>query len=645
CQPDMICEFDQLMVETVPAYNNLKPFHTKESNWVGYIVKMDGVTYYIAHLIIKKANDDTYIVGSRGSVGSSFAATMGGITEVNPLPPHYLCNKCKHFEWSTDPKIKSGFDLPEKRCPECGEVMEADGQNIPFETFLGFKAEKVPDIDLNFPPDYQSRAHAYARELLSTKEENEMLARGETLSAPHVIRAGTISCAESKNVYGFAKAYFREVLHQSDEDQNKALVTYIASRATGVKRTTGQHPGGIVVIPADMDIFDFTPFQHPADDLNADWLTTHYEFASMHDCLLKLDLLGHVDPMALRMMAIRTNVNITDIPVNDPKVLSLFSTPEALGLKTNPLGFETGAIALPEFGTNFVQGLITEVRPKKFNDLLIVSGLSHGTDVWNNNAQDYFKSGIATLDQVIGCRDDIMTYLISMGVDSSRAFKFMEYVRKNKGGKPLKDDDVTALRAANVPEWYIDSCRKIKYLFPRAHATAYVIGSCRVGWFKIYKPLVFYAVYFSARIDKFNIKVMSGGLDSIVGEINRLNSIRNTPEFKDTDNEILKGLIAAAELWDRGFKISNIDLNKSMASEWVVDDENSAIIPPFSVLSGLGESAAQSVVDERKHGEFISIEDLRERTKLTETDVNNLKELGVLDGMSESNQLSLFDFF
>lgn len=603
-----------------------------------------GVTYYIAHMIIKKANEDGYMVGSRGSVGSSFAATMGGITEVNPLAPHYLCNKCKHFEWSTDPDIKSGFDLPEKKCPVCGEIMEADGQNIPFETFLGFKAEKVPDIDLNFPSDYQSKAHAYARELLSTKEENEALARGETLEAPHVIRAGTISCAESKNVYGFARAYFREVLHRDDDEQDKAMITYIASRATGVKRTTGQHPGGIVVIPADMDIFDFTPFQHPADDLTADWLTTHYEFASMHDCLLKLDLLGHVDPMALRMMALRTGVTITDIPVNDPQVLSLFSKTDALGLKSNPLKFETGAMALPEFGTTFVQGLISEVRPKKFNDLLIVSGLSHGTDVWNNNAEDYFLSGTATLGEVIGCRDDIMTYLISKGVDSSRAFKFMEYVRKNKNGKPLKDDDVTALRAANVPEWYIDSCRKIKYLFPRAHATAYVMGSCRVGWFKIYRPLVFYAVYFTTRIDKFNIGVMSSGLDGVVAEINRLNSIRNSPEFKDTDAEILKGLLAAAELWDRGFKVSNIDLYKSLASEWVVDEENSAIIPPFSVISGLGANAAQSVVDARPEGEFISVDDLRDRTHLTETDIGNLRSLGVLDGMGESNQLSLFDF-
>ncbi len=602
------------------------------------------VTYYIAHLIIKKANDDGYFVGSRGSVGSSFAATMGKITEVNPLRAHYICNKCKHFEWNEDPQYKSGFDLPEKRCPECGEIMEANGHNIPFETFLGFKAEKVPDIDLNFPPDYQAKAHAYARMLLSTKEENEMIARGESIPNPHVIRAGTISCAESKNVYGFAKKYYEEVKHIPPELQNRALVSYISSRATGVKRTTGQHPGGIVVIPADMDIFDFTPFQHPADDLEADWLTTHYEFASMHDCLLKLDMLGHVDPMALREMMLRCDMKIDDIPLNDPKVLSLFSETSALGLKKNPLKFETGAMCLPEFGTTFVQGLITEVRPKKFNDLLVVSGLSHGTNVWNNNAEDYFLDKTATIDEVIGCRDDIMTYLISKGVDSSRAFKFMEYVRKNKNGKPLKDDDLAALRAANVPEWYIDSCTKIRYLFPRAHATAYVIGSCRVGWFKVYRPLVFYAVYFTTRVDKFDIKIMTSGLSAIVAEIERLRKIQNTPEFKDTDKEVIKGLLAAAEMVDRGYKIKMIDLYKSEAKNWVVDEKDKAIIAPFSVISGLGESAADTVVKARADGEFISKEDLSERTKLTETDIKTLTELGVLEGMSDSNQLSLFDF-
>jgi len=612
------------------------------------------VTYYIAHCIIKKANEEGYIVGSRGSVGSSFVATMSGITEVNPLAPHYLCHKCHHFEWSTDPNIKSGFDLPEKRCPVCGEIMEGNGQNIPFQTFLGFNAEKVPDIDLNFPADYQAKAHAYTRTLLSTPEENAKIAKGEFITSPHVIRAGTIATAEEKNAFGYVRGYYERVLHQEWGTVNKAWAAYLASRCAGVKRTTGQHPGGIVVIPADMDIFDFTPYQHPADDPDASWLTTHYEFASMHDSVLKLDLLGHVDPMALRMMSLLTNIDIRSIPMNDPRVLSLFSSPKELGLKRNPLEFKTGAIALPEFGTSFVQGLLEEANAHSFNDLLIISGLSHGTNVWNDNAEALIKNKVTTLQGVIGCRDDIMNDLIGYGIDNSKAFKIMEYVRKNKVGKPLKQEDIDEMKKHNVPDYFIESCKKIRYLFPRAHATAYVMGAVRVAWFKIYHPLEFYATYFTVRCDKFDVEVMTWPLDRIVGEIHRLQAASKIPgtifkdrfgeerKYSDKDDEVLKTLIASAEMVDRGYHIKNIDLMRSLGSDWVVDTEGNAIIPPFSVISGLGATAADTVVAARKDGPFISIEDLRDRTKLSQSDIEVLRKLGVLDGMGETNQMTLF---
>lgn len=627
-----------------------------EQELKGIIDNGYSVTYYIAHCIIKKANEEGYIVGSRGSVGSSFVATMSGITEVNPLAPHYLCHKCKHFEWSTDPSIKSGFDLPEKKCPVCGEIMEGNGQNIPFQTFLGFNAEKVPDIDLNFPADYQSKAHAYTRTLLSTKEENEKIAKGEFITAPHVIRAGTIATAEEKNAFGYVRGYYERVLHQDWAKVNKAYVAYLASKCVGVKRTTGQHPGGIVVIPADMDIFDFTPYQHPADDPEADWLTTHYEFASMHDSVLKLDLLGHVDPMALRMMSLLTGIDIMTIPMNDRKVLSLFSSPKALGLKTNPLDFKTGAIALPEFGTSFVQGLLEEALPHTFNDLLIISGLSHGTNVWNDNAEELIKNKTTNLQGVIGCRDDIMNDLIGYGIDNSKAFKIMEYVRKNKVGKPLKDEDVQEMQKHGVPDYFIESCRKIRYLFPRAHATAYVMGAVRVAWFKLYHPLEFYATYFTVRCDKFDVQVMTWPLEKIVEEVHRLQEaskntmvpftdrLGETRKYSDKDDEILKTLIATVEMVDRGYKIKNIDLMRSLATDWAVDAEEKAIIPPFNVISGLGGDAAQTVVEARKKGAFLSKEELHSRTKLSESDIKILTDLGVLDGLGETNQMSLFEF-
>ncbi len=639
----------------------------------GIISNGYAVTYYIAHLLVKHAAEDNdnpqhmgYFIGSRGSVGSSFAATMAGITEVNPLPPHYLCPHCKHFEWANDQEefrtLRSGFDLPKKKCPECGTDLLRNGQSIPFETFLGFKADKVPDIDLNFPADYQAKGHLYTREILSTPEENEAYRKGEFVHSPHVIRAGTIAAAQEKNAYAYARDYFRDVKHEELNNENRAYCAFLGNKCAGVKRTTGQHPGGIVVIPADMDIFDFTPFQHPADDPEAEWLTTHFEFASMHDSVLKLDELGHVDPVALRMQCYLTGINVSDaaeaIPLDDKRVLSLFSSPDELHLKKNPLGLKTGARALPEFGTSFVQGLLEEAKPKTFNDLLIISGLSHGTDVWNNNAEDLVVKQGRSLDDVVGCRDDIMNYLISMGVEPSMSFHIMEDVRHGKGtgGDPNYDVE---MKKHNVPDWYIESLNKIKYLFPRAHAAAYVIGAVRVAWFKLYHPLEFYTTYFTTRCDKFNIKIMSGPLDGIV---DRINAIKNDPEASDTDKEELNSDLAACEMVDRGYKIENISLMESEAEIWKVCKERNSIIPPFKVISGFPSLAAEGIVKARAEGNFISQEDLMSRVKKTVNEeeskktgntvyysigtsaIEALKDVGALEGLSESNQMSLFDF-
>lgn len=608
----------------------------KELN--GIISNGYSVTYYIAHLICKKVMEDGYIFGSRGSVGSSFTATMAGVTEVNPLPPHYVCPKCYHFEWA-DPLVRSGFDLPDKTCPVCGEKLRKNGQSIPFETFLGFHAEKVPDIDLNFPPDYQASAHAFARQLLSTPEENEKYARHEVVINPHVIRAGTVSTAEKKNAFGYIKKfYYPNFLKKDIEEANRVYLGWLAMRCTGVKRTTGQHPGGIVVIPSDMDIFDFTAYQHPADNFEADWLTTHYEFASMHDSVLKLDLLGHVDPQALRMMSLLTGVSIYDIPMDDKRVISLFNSERELHLAKNPLKFKTGAIGLPEFGTNFVQGILEEARPKNFNELLCISGLSHGTNVWHSNAQDIIAAGTATLTNVIGCRDDIMNFLISKGVDASVAFDTMEKVRKGKGLAPEREEE---LRKAGVPDYYIESCKKIKYLFPRAHATAYVMGAMRVAWFKLYYPLEFYATFFTHRSDKFNLEAMAGGYGALLDDIIRLKSME---KMTDLDEEVLKTDTVALEMADRGFKIEKINIMESLASDWRVCHERKSIIPPFKAISGFPVKTAEAIVEARKNGEFISKEDLAERAQVGSAAMKVLDELGANDGLGESNQMSLFDF-
>ena len=599
----------------------------KELN--GIISNGYSVIYYIAHLLIKKANEDGYIVGSRGSVGSSFVATMSNITEVNPLPPHYRCPKCKHFEWTSEtmPEYRSGYDLPDRVCPECGTPLVHDGQNIPFETFLGFNAEKTPDIDLNFPGDYQARAHDYTKVLL-----------GEN----NVFRAGTIETVADKTAFGFARGYI-ERKGLDLETYPKVKIAYLASGCIDVKRTTGQHPGGIVVVPTDHEVYDFTPVQYPADDIDSNWKTTHFDFHSIHDTILKLDLLGHVDPMALKMMSDLTGVKLQDIPMNDKKVLSLFSSAEALGMDHDYTNAKTGALLLPEFGTEFVRGVLEETNPKSFSDLVIISGLTHGTGVWQGNSDELVKNGTATLQEVIGCRDDIMTYLISKGIPSNISFMIMEDVRKGRG---LKEQYEEIMKANKVPDWYIESCKKIKYMFPKGHAVAYVTMAVRVGYFKIYYPLEFYATFFSVRSKQYDIKTMIKGKDAIISKIEELRTKQriSNEKLSPKEAEQLKTLINALEMVQRGYHFSNIDLYRSDASNFVVDYEHKALIPPFITIDGLGENNAITVVEERKNGEFFSKEDLLRRTKLTSTNVQDLTDMGVLDSLSESDQLSLFDF-
>ena len=582
------------------------------------------VIYYIAHKIIKKSNEDGYIVGSRGSVGSSFVATMADITEVNPLPPHYRCPNCKNLEWVEG--IKSGTDLPEKNCPICGTKMVHDGQNIPFETFLGFSAEKTPDIDLNFGADYQATAHNYTKELL-----------GEN----NVFRAGTIETVAEKTAFGFARGYIERLGFDVDK-YPRAKIAYLAAGCTDVKRTTGQHPGGIVVIPTDHEVYDFTPVQYPADDINSNWKTTHFDFHSIHDTILKLDLLGHVDPMALKMMSDLTGVPIQSIPLNDPKVLSLFSSPEALNMKHDYFGAKTGALAIPEFGTEFVRGILEQTRPKTFSDLVIISGLSHGTNVWNGNADKLIENHIASLQDVIGCRDDIMTYLIGKGLPSNVSFAIMEDVRKGRG---LKPEYVEIMKSNQVPQWYIDSCNLIKYMFPKGHAVAYVTMAIRVGYFKVYYPLEFYATFFSVRSKQYDIETMIKGEKAIIARLEELKLKGKTKgeKLSPKETEQIKTLTIALEMVQRGYSFSNIDLNKSDPINFIVDKENKSLIPPFITIDGLGESNAISVKEAREqHGSFYCVDDLRDYTKLSSTNIEDLRKLGVLDGMPEGNQYFLF---
>ena len=609
----------------------------------GIISNNFSITYWIAHKIVERAHQDGFLVGSRGSVGSSFAATMYGITEVNPLPPHYRCPSCKHFELVDDKNVFSGYDLPDKYCPHCGAKMVGDGQNIPFQTFLGFNAEKTPDIDLNFPSDYQQRAFNLTKEFFGEK---------------NVFRAGTIETVAEKTAFGFVKGYYESYFERQGMSKEEAvietskipqpIVAYQASKCIDVKRTTGQHPGGIVVVPEDEPIYNFTPIQYPADDEGSDWYTTHLDYTNaFHEGLLKLDLLGHVDPLALKEMAKLTGVDILSIPLNDHKVLSLFTSSKALGKKGNHLGSKTGTLGLPEFGTETSQDILNDAKPKTFADLVVVSGLSHGTDVWAHNAQDLIRDGIADIRHVIGCRDDIMTYLQSVNIPNDTAFAIMEAVRKGKGKFKAKEKEyVPLMKACGVPDWYINSCYKIKYMFPKAHAVAYVTMAVRVGYFKIYHPLEFYAVWFAVRAKAYDIEAMIGGLDSIIAKYEEIKRNMNMKGAKKSpkDKELIKTLAIAIEMEERGYTFGNVDLNRSMATDFVVDHEKNQLIPPFIVLDGLGDAAAKTVIEARNEKPFTSQEDLLRRTKLSSTNVADLEKIGALKGLGESDQMSLFEF-
>ncbi|QPC46380.1 PolC-type DNA polymerase III [Mangrovibacillus cuniculi] len=574
------------------------------------------VIYLISHKLVKKSLDDGYLVGSRGSVGSSFVATMTEITEVNPLPPHYVCPSCKKSEFFNDGSVSSGYDLPDKKCPDCNSVYRKDGQDIPFETFLGFKGDKVPDIDLNFSGEYQPRAHNYTKILFGEE---------------YVFRAGTIGTVAEKTAFGYVKGYAGD----RNLTLRNAEVERLALGCTGVKRTTGQHPGGIIVVPDYMDIYDFSPIQFPADDSTSEWKTTHFDFHSIHDNLLKLDILGHDDPTVIRMLQDLSGIDPKTIPTDDPEVMKIFSGTESLGVTKEQIMCKTGTLGIPEFGTRFVRQMLEDTKPSTFSELVQISGLSHGTDVWLGNAQELIHNKTCTLSEVIGCRDDIMVYLIYQGLEPSNAFKIMESVRKGKGLTPEMEDEMIQ---NGVPDWYIDSCKKIKYMFPKAHAAAYVLMAVRIAYFKVHHPLLYYAAYFTVRAEDFDVDAMVKGSTSIRSRIEEINAkgLDASPKEKN----LLTVLELALEMCERSFSFQKIDLYRSSASEFIIDGDT--LIPPFNSIPGLGTNAAFNIVKARQDGEFLSKEDLQQRSRISKTVIEYLDQQGCLGDLPEQNQLSLF---
>ncbi len=574
------------------------------------------VIYLISHKLVKKSLDDGYLVGSRGSVGSSFVATMTEITEVNPLPPHYVCPKCKQSEFFNDGSVGSGFDLPDKDCPDCGVNYVKDGHDIPFETFLGFKGDKVPDIDLNFSGEYQPQAHNYTKVLF-----------GED----YVYRAGTIGTVAEKTAYGYVRGYAQENnLHFRSAETDR-----LVSGCTGVKRTTGQHPGGIIVVPDYMDIYDFSPIQFPADASDSEWKTTHFDFHSIHDNILKLDILGHDDPTVIRMLQDLSGIDPKTIPTDDPEVMKIFSTPEVLGVTPEQINCKTGTLGVPEFGTRFVRQMLEDTKPTTFAELVQISGLSHGTDVWLGNAQELIQDNICNLSQVIGCRDDIMVYLIYQGLDPSLAFKIMESVRKGKG---LSEDMEAEMLKNNVPGWYIESCKKIKYMFPKAHAAAYVLMAVRIAYFKVHHALLYYAAYFTVRAEDFDLDAMVKGSEMIRSRIDEIN--QKGLDASTKEKNLMTVLEIALEMCERGYSFQKVDLYRSSASEFIID--GNTLIPPFNAIPGLGTNAAYNIVKARENGEFLSKEDLQQRGKVSKTILEYLDNHGCLGDMPDQNQLSLF---
>ena len=575
------------------------------------------VIYMSAVKLVAKSLEAGYLVGSRGSVGSSIIAFLSGITEVNALPAHYRCPKCRHVDFETGANYACGVDMPDALCPECGTKYVKDGYNIPFETFLGFGGDKVPDIDLNFSGEYQAQAHRDTIELFG---------------ADHVFRAGTIGTIAEKTAFGYVKKYMEERGRQVSKVEENRL----AAGFTGVKRTTGQHPGGLVVIPQDKSIYDFCPVQHPADDTDTDIITTHFEYHSMESNLLKLDMLGHDDPTMIHMLEELTGVDARALPLDDPETMRLFRTPEALGIANDdPIIGRTGSIAVPEFGTKFTREMLVDTQPEKMSTLVRLSGFSHGTDVWLGNAKDLIDSGTAGVDEAIGCRDDIMISLIEQGLPAKRAFKIMESVRKGKG---LAEDMEADMRAAGVQDWYIDSCKKIKYLFPKAHAVAYVMMALRIAWFKVHMPLAFYCAYFTIRCPAFDLNIMSGGTERVRAKLRELE--RRSNELKQAEKDLYTGLEVVYEFNLRGFSFAPVDLKKSHATKFTM--EGTTLIPPFTAIAGLGESAAWDIYEKRDR-DFISVEDFALAcTKVSKTHVEQLKQAGAFGDLPDTAQLSFF---
>ncbi len=583
------------------------------------------VMYIIAQRLVSKSNADGYLVGSRGSVGSSFVATMAGITEINPLTAHYYCEKCHYYDFDSEEVKKyessSGFDMPEKACPVCGTMLRRDGQNIPFETFLGFKGDKEPDIDLNFSGEYQSKAHDYTEELFG---------KGNTF------RAGTISGVAEKTAFGYVSKYFEE---HGIVKRNVEIVR-IAKGCEGVRKTTGQHPGGIVVMPHGENIYSFTPIQRPANDMNTKTVTTHFDYHSIDHNLLKLDILGHDDPTMIRMLEDITGVDAKRIPMDDKKVLSLLQSTEALGIKPSDIdGCKLGSLGLPELGTDFVMNMLLETQPKNYSDTIRISGLSHGTDVWTNNTQELIKDKKCTLSTAICTRDDIMIYLIHMGVESSLSFKIMESVRKGKG---LTPDMEAAMREQNVPDWYIWSCKKIKYMFPKAHAAAYVMMAFRIAYFKVYYPLAYYAAFFSIRATAFSYEKMCLGRDVLDKTIAGIKSKSAIEKLSAKEQDLMKDMKIVQEMYARGFEFNKLDIYTADAKKFKIVDNK--LMPSLLSIEGLGETAAEQLAEAAKNGRFLSIEDLRTRAKLNSTIADKMNELGLFGDIPETNQLSLMDF-